>query len=255
MQDGLGTDIAMSFDHLVRLPAPSPTRCSEAVSRTRALGAARARRARAAARRRAAARMALFGINQGGTDARERTRCFASWARCRSTASRSAGCGWARAARSGSRWWSATARVPARQAALPDGRGSSGGRDRGGGARRRHDGLRAADAERARAARCSSRTGRLVVRNAAYAHDERPLDPECDCATCRSTRAPTCATCSCRASCSACGSRRCTRCTTWFQLVRRARAAVLAGRFAAFRRGVPRASFASRRDARAGARP
>jgi queuine tRNA-ribosyltransferase len=28
-------------------------------------------------------------------------------------------------------------------------------------------------------------TGRLVVKNAAYAHDERPLDPECDCATCR----------------------------------------------------------------------
>ena len=28
-------------------------------------------------------------------------------------------------------------------------------------------------------------TGRLVVRNAAYARDERPLDPECDCDTCR----------------------------------------------------------------------
>jgi queuine tRNA-ribosyltransferase len=28
-------------------------------------------------------------------------------------------------------------------------------------------------------------TGRLVVKNAAYAHDERPLDPECDCSTCR----------------------------------------------------------------------
>jgi queuine tRNA-ribosyltransferase len=28
-------------------------------------------------------------------------------------------------------------------------------------------------------------SGRLVVRNAAYAQDERPLDPECDCATCR----------------------------------------------------------------------
>src|SRR6267378_4562318 len=28
-------------------------------------------------------------------------------------------------------------------------------------------------------------TGRLVVKNAAYAHDERPLDPECDCYTCR----------------------------------------------------------------------
>jgi len=28
-------------------------------------------------------------------------------------------------------------------------------------------------------------TGRLVVKNAIYAQDERPLDPECDCSTCR----------------------------------------------------------------------
>jgi queuine tRNA-ribosyltransferase len=28
-------------------------------------------------------------------------------------------------------------------------------------------------------------TGRLVVKNALYAHDPRPLDPECDCSTCR----------------------------------------------------------------------
>ena len=28
-------------------------------------------------------------------------------------------------------------------------------------------------------------TGRLVVKNAAYAQDPRPLDPECDCYTCR----------------------------------------------------------------------
>ena len=27
-------------------------------------------------------------------------------------------------------------------------------------------------------------TGRLVAKNAAYAHDPRPLDPECDCYTC-----------------------------------------------------------------------
>jgi queuine tRNA-ribosyltransferase len=33
-------------------------------------------------------------------------------------------------------------------------------------------------------------TGRLVVKNAAYARDERPLDPACDCYTCaRFTRA------------------------------------------------------------------
>ena len=28
-------------------------------------------------------------------------------------------------------------------------------------------------------------SGRLVVRNAAYAQDERPLDPDCTCSTCR----------------------------------------------------------------------
>jgi queuine tRNA-ribosyltransferase len=28
-------------------------------------------------------------------------------------------------------------------------------------------------------------TGRLVVKNAAYARDPRPLDPECDCYTCQ----------------------------------------------------------------------
>src|SRR5260221_8576336 len=28
-------------------------------------------------------------------------------------------------------------------------------------------------------------SGRLVVKNAAYANDPRPLDPECDCYTCR----------------------------------------------------------------------
>jgi queuine tRNA-ribosyltransferase len=30
-----------------------------------------------------------------------------------------------------------------------------------------------------------TRTGRLVVKNAAYARDPRPLDPDCDCSTCR----------------------------------------------------------------------
>ena len=30
-----------------------------------------------------------------------------------------------------------------------------------------------------------TRDGRLVVKNALYARDERPLDPECDCHACR----------------------------------------------------------------------
>jgi len=42
----------------------------------------------------------------------------------------------------------------------------------------------------ARKGTCMTTHGRLVVKNAAYAHDFRPLDPDCDCYTCRNyTRA------------------------------------------------------------------
>jgi queuine tRNA-ribosyltransferase len=80
-------------------------------------------------------------------------------------------------------------------------------------------------------------SGRLVVRNAAYAHDERPLDPECDCATCRKyTRAYL------RhlfISGELLGMRLASIHAVHHMvtLVRRARAAVLEGRFAAFRSG------------------
>ena len=36
--------------------------------------------------------------------------------------------------------------------------------------------------------------GRVVIKNAQYRMDERPLDPACDCYTCSITRVPTCAT-------------------------------------------------------------
>src|SRR5204862_8043734 len=77
--------------------------------------------------------------------------------------------------------------------------------------------------------------GRLVVRNAAYAHDERPLDPECDCATCRTTT---------RAylrhlfvSGELLGMRLASVHAVhhMVSVVRRARAAVVEGRYAAFR--------------------
>src|SRR5262245_4306775 len=74
-QDGLGTDIAMSFDHLVRLPAQDGE-VAEAVSRT-LRWARRGLEERARLRDQGRGRMALFGINQGGTDLDERARCFA----------------------------------------------------------------------------------------------------------------------------------------------------------------------------------
>jgi len=78
-------------------------------------------------------------------------------------------------------------------------------------------------------------SGRLVVRNAAYAHDERPLDPDCDCATCRKYA---------RAylrhlfvAGELLGMRLASVHAVhhMVSLVRRARAAAVAGRFAAFR--------------------
>jgi queuine tRNA-ribosyltransferase len=75
VQDGLGTDIAMSFDHLVRLPATTE-QVQDAVDRT-VRWAQRGLDERARLREVGRGGMALFGINQGGTDAAERARCFA----------------------------------------------------------------------------------------------------------------------------------------------------------------------------------
>jgi queuine tRNA-ribosyltransferase len=74
IQDGLGTDIAMSFDEPVEMPAP-PEAVSVAVDRT-VRWAARGLEERERLRQDGRGRMALFGINQGGVDANERARCF-----------------------------------------------------------------------------------------------------------------------------------------------------------------------------------
>ena len=78
-------------------------------------------------------------------------------------------------------------------------------------------------------------SGRLVVKNAAYARDTRPLDPECDCYTCQKfTRAYV-------RHLFAAGELLAMRLTSihavhhMVQVVRRAREAVLAGRYSAFR--------------------
>ena len=74
IQDDLGSDIAMSLDELVEQPADEKT-VSEAVDRTvswAARGLAERERLRGEGR----GKSALFGINQGGTVAAERRRCF-----------------------------------------------------------------------------------------------------------------------------------------------------------------------------------
>ena len=233
VQDGLGTDIAMSFDHLVRLPAPIEE-VREAVSRT-VRWAQRGLDERARLRDEGRGAMALFGINQGGTDAAERARCFE-------------GLG-----------------------AMPfDGFALGGlwvgeGRKLGLEMVERDCGDFPADKPRylmgvghpidvveavargvdmmdcvlptrnARRGTVFINDGRLVVRNAAYAHDERPLDPECDCYTCRNyTRAYL------RhlfVSGELLGMRLASVHAVhhMVSLVRRARTAILEGRYAAFR--------------------
>ncbi len=183
IQDGLGTDIAMSFDQLVELPAPVE-KIREAVDRT-LRWAQRGLDERARLREQGRGTMALFGINQGGTDAAERARCFAT-----------------------------LGGMPFDGFAL-GGLWVGEGRSLGLEMVERDCGDFPADKPRylmgvghpidvveaiargvdmmdcvlptrnARRGTVFVSTGRLVVRNAAYARDERPLDPECDCYTCR----------------------------------------------------------------------
>ena len=63
-----------------------------------------------------------------------------------------------------------------RSAALSDGRRHAGGPGRGRRARRRHVRLRAARRATPATASCSRATGKLNIKNAQYAEDERPVD-------------------------------------------------------------------------------
>jgi len=188
IQDGLGTDIAMSFDHLVRLPAPADE-VSEAVSRT-VRWARRGLDERARLRDQGGGRMALFGINQGGTDAAERARCFAELARMPFDGYALGGLWVGEGRKLGLEMveHDCTA-FPREKPRYLMGVGHP------------VDVLEAVargvdmmdcvlPTRNARRGTVFVSGGRLVVRNAAYAKDERPLDPECDCSTCkRYTRA------------------------------------------------------------------
>ncbi|HET7225066.1 MAG TPA: tRNA guanosine(34) transglycosylase Tgt [Candidatus Eisenbacteria bacterium] len=183
IQDGLGTDIAMSLDELIELPAPVE-RAREAVDRTvrwAARGLAERERLRGEGR----GAMALFGINQGGTDPDERARCFARLGGLPFDGFASGGL-WVGEGRSLGLDMVARdcADFPADRPRYLMGVGHP------------VDVIEAVargvdmfdcvlPTRNARRGTVFISTGRLVVKNAAYALDPRPLDPACDCYTCR----------------------------------------------------------------------
>ena len=183
IQDGLGTDIAMSFDELVELPAEAVV-IRAAVDRTlewAKRGLAERERLRGEGR----GAMALFGINQGGTDAAERRRCFDTLGTLPFDGFALGGL-WVGEKRSLSLEMVEhdCGRFPPDKPRYLMGVGhpvdmiEAIGR-----------GVDMMDCvlptRNARRGTVFISTGRLVVKNAAYATDERPLDPECDCYTCR----------------------------------------------------------------------
>ena len=233
IQDGLGTDIAMSFDELVELPA-APEVVRAAVNRTVAWagrGLAERERLRGEGR----GRMSLFGINQGGTDPAERRRCFEGLSDMPFD-------GWALGG-----LWVGEGRslglemVEHDCAMFPEDRprylmGVGHPIDIVESVARGVDMFDCVLPTRnARRGTVFISTGRLVVKNAAYARDPRPLDVECDCYTCRRfSRAYL-------RHLFAAGELLAMRLATlhavhhMMQLVRGARAAIVEGRYAAFR--------------------
>lgn len=183
IQDALGTDIAMSFDELIELPA-APAAVSRAVDRTVAW-AARGRAERERLRQDGRGRMGLFAIVQGGADAAERARCYRALAEHEFD-------GWALGG-----LWVGESRALSLDMVE---------RDCGDFPRDRPRYLmgvghpvdlldavaRGVDlmdcvlpTRNARRGTVFTASGRLVVKNAAYARDPRPLDPLCDCPVCR----------------------------------------------------------------------
>ena len=233
LQDSLGTDIAMSLDELIESPAPEPA-VREAVDRTAAwAGRGLAERDRLRAEGRGA--MALFGINQGGADAAERRRCF----------DRLGGLSFEGFALGG--LWVGEGRrlglemVEHDCAMFPTDRprylmGVGHPIDVVEAVARGVDLFDCVLPTRnARRGTVFISTGRLVVKNAAYAEDPRPLDPACDCYTCaRFSRAYL-------RHLFAAGELLAMRLASvhavhhMLNLMRNARAAIRAGRYAAFR--------------------
>jgi queuine tRNA-ribosyltransferase len=183
IQDGLGTDIAMSFDQLTELPAPIE-KIREAVDRT-LRWARRGLDERARLRDEGRGGMALFGINQGGTEAAERARCFATLGDMPFDGFALGGL------------WVGEGRSLGLEMVERDCAGFPADKPRYlMGVGHPVDVIEAVargvdmmdcvlPTRNARRGTVFVSTGRMVVRNAAYARDERPLDPDCDCPTCR----------------------------------------------------------------------
>jgi queuine tRNA-ribosyltransferase len=173
----------MSLDELVELPAPEDA-VREAADRT-VRWAGRGLEARDRLRDDGRGKMALFGIVQGGTDARERARCFE---RLGSMAFDGFALGglWVGEGRT-----LGLEMVERDCAEFPKDRprylmGVGHPVDLIEAVARGVDMFDCVLPTRnARRGTVFISSGRLVVKNAAYAHDPRPLDPECDCYTCR----------------------------------------------------------------------
>jgi queuine tRNA-ribosyltransferase len=183
IQDGLGTDIAMSLDELVDL-ASEPADVKRAVDRTLDW-ARRGLAERERLKGEGTGTMALFGINQGGVHAAERRRCFEGLAAMPFDGYALGGL-WVGESKGLSMEMVEhdCALFPVTQPRYLMGVGHP------------VDVLEAVargvdmfdcvlPTRNARRGTVFVSTGRLVVKNAAYANDSRPLDPECDCYTCR----------------------------------------------------------------------
>ncbi len=183
IQDGLGTDIAMSLDELTELPSEGG-QVAQAVDRT-VLWARRGLAERGKLREAGGGKMALFGINQGGVSAEERGRCFDALGAMAFDGFALGGL-WVGEARTLSLEMVEhdCGRFPVDRPRYLMGVGHP--VDLLDAVARGVDMMDCVLPTRnARRGTVFTSTGRLVVKNAMYAHDERPLDPECDCATCR----------------------------------------------------------------------
>lgn len=182
IQDALGTDIAMSLDELVELPAADHV-VHDAVDRTLAW-ATRGFEEREHLRDAGRGAMALFGINQGGTNPSERRRCFEGLAAIPFDGYALGGLWVGEGSKLGLEMVEHDcARFPVDRPRYLMGVGHP------------IDIVEAVargvdlfdcvlPTRNARRGTVFISTGRLVVKNAAYATDPRPLDPECDCYTC-----------------------------------------------------------------------